>query len=259
MSKEIKGIVKLTEYDSNYYFIEGTCTHVPKTAVELISDPVNHVQPEPKYNVGLSNLTVTGGKDGPLDYFKIVASPKLIARAGQWVKPISFGDVSTTAFTINKPYELLHDLHENGTFWAIDDKGGKNGYGLMSGATFEICPAPVQRKSIGVYNGTEIYEDTKAWFVGLHELKIYRADLSLKDACSGGGSSKDSDSYSKVYLSPKEADERLKSEVKKVAQERNFTAQEVQNWQNDIDLSETFMDYAIELVEKEMGITYLEE
>ena len=108
-----------------------------------------------------------------------------------------------------------------------------------------------ERKQIGTYEGVEIYEDTKAWFVDIKHLRVVDiGGVKLEHWY------RESIFCSKVYLTAKEANQRLKEEVVKVAMNRTFTFEEykwfVDNFANPLK-------YAIELVEKERGVVYLSE
>ena len=109
-----------------------------------------------------------------------------------------------------------------------------------------------ERKQIGTYEGVEIYEDTKAWFVYIINLEIKHPEGFDFETWLEDGPYKES----KVYLTAKEANQRLKEEVVKVAMNRTFTFEEykwfVDNFANPLK-------YAIELVEKERGVVYLSE
>ena len=108
---------------------------------------------------------------------------------------------------------------------------------------------PVERKLIGTYEGFLIYEDTKAWFVDILNLKIKHPDgfeletWPIED---------DTNDESKVYITEKEANARLKEEVIKAANNRKYTLSEMKA----IHYSELL---AIQLVEKERGVVYLNE
>ena len=108
-----------------------------------------------------------------------------------------------------------------------------------------------ERKQIGTYEGVEIYEDTKAWFVDIKHLRVVDiGGVKLEHWY------RESIFCSKVYLTAKEANQRLKEEVTKAAKNRTFTFEEykwfVDNFANPLK-------YAIELVEKERGVVYLNE
>jgi len=125
-----------------------------------------------------------------------------------------------------------------------------------------VQPAPVQRKSIGVYEGIEVFDGDIGYLITYSDMKINTyvfRDLSLKVNKLG-----DSEFSSKVYLSPKEANQILKSEVEKVAKERTFNFNETIEVTNRYLRSNRFnsdilIDYAIELVEKEFNVKYLQD
>jgi len=115
--------------------------------------------------------------------------------------------------------------------------------------------APVQRKSLGSYQGVEIFEGDTVYFIDLETLEIE----SEKIREIGNWLNKDDSDISKMYLSPKEANQRLKEEVKKVAKERKFTLKELEDYDNDWFMMKNPLSHAIELVEKEFNVKYLEE
>jgi hypothetical protein len=185
------------------------------------------------------------------------ATPKLIARVGEWIKIVSV-DFSMSSHTLNKPYQLRSDLYEKGDFQTVldDDGNTDNGYSPVPWSMkFEVCPAPVQRKSIGVYENTEIFHDTPAWDIDIMKLEI----RPVGERVTIEGWNFSSPNFSKAYLSPKEANQRLKSEVEKKTLERKFTIEEIKPYFTGHYKVCSFEDYAIELVEKEFNIKYLEE
>lgn len=107
------------------------------------------------------------------------------------------------------------------------------------------------RKSLGMYQGVEIYEETCAWFIIKDNLSICK--MHGKN-CVETEWHTETERYSKVYLTPKEANARLKEEVEKKAMDcRKISFNDV------CRLNGNVWDYAIELIEKEYGVTYLVE
>ena len=108
-----------------------------------------------------------------------------------------------------------------------------------------------ERKQIGTYEGVEIYEDTKAWFVDIKHLRVVDiGGVKLEHWY------RESIFCSKVYLSAKEANARLRKEVGKVAKNRKFTLEELKHFDKH---EYTAIGFTIELVEKEHNVVYLNE
>jgi len=252
MSKEITVQIKVEDYNEEFYIHNGyNKCFILKDDCTVVSATVDHVQPEPNDD----DLKFCAH---PLEKFN--AFPKLIAKAGEWVKIVSMGKITEDlkSFMENKPYKLREDFYEDGIFRVeLDNEGIKNGlYTRGQNVKFEVCPAPIQRKSLGFYEGVEIFEDTKAWFVSIKELKIIEAKYSLSDA---NNYSKDNECYSKLYLSPKEANQRLKEEVAKKAMEVKFSISDFEKWNSQEKGLCNELDYAISLVEKEFNVKYLQD
>lgn len=263
--KDITVQIKVHEHDENYFLLKGNHAFhlINRSDCTVIADPVDSVQPAPSFHVDLSNMKVSGGENESLDYLylKSNASPKLIAKAGEWVKIVG-SDFELQDFTLNKPYQLKEDLFDrgyykdnNGHFRVIaDDNGIENGYSesfAHRSLKFEVCPAPVQRKSLGFYEGTEIFDDTKAWFINYESLKI----VEMKDIVTIENFTSELFGCSKVYLDPKEVNARLKKEVEKKAMDYKFSISEcVEATQHSTPFA-----YAIQQLEKEFGVTYLTE
>lgn len=112
-------------------------------------------------------------------------------------------------------------------------------------------PVP-PRKLLGTYEGKEVYEDTKAWFVNLDLLKIEM----LKDIKSIENFSIDGAlGTSKVYLTPEEANARLKEEIEKKAMDYKVSISQRELSQKN----KSIWAIAVEQVEKEFGVTYLNQ
>ena len=186
--------------------------------------------------------------------------PKIIAKAGEWVKIVEWGTCyhHENQFSLNKPYRLSGDLYDGSEFYIFqDNKGDINGYSAATARTmkFEHCSAPEpQRKSLGMYDGVELFDNTDAWFVDLKELKIVRFD-HMKHYLAVAGSESDLYDYSKMYLIPKEANARLKEIVREKANDYPVSIT-VKQWLSN---RKHFIDYAIEAFEKDHNITYLPE
>lgn len=189
------------------------------------------------------------------------ASPKLIAKAGEWVKPIDLANYKGDSIIKDKPYELKYDYFEGGNLTLCKNENGSTNIWYASslypnGVKFEVCHAPVQRKSLGFYEGTEIFPETKAWYINLRTLEIVDIDCTMtineyivRDWPGYDGFS------SKVYLDPKEANARLKKEVEKKAKDYKLSISEcVEATQHSTPLA-----YAIQQVEQQYGVTYLTE
>lgn len=261
MSKKIVQI-EVVDYDEKFYRMVGFYpSFISKKDCTTISDPVDHVQTEPKINIDFNPVKENNWiKDLKLPHIEnpeLNAFPKLIAKKGECVKIVDLGKNAKTvdSFSQGKIYKLREDFIEGQVFRVfLDDTGQQNGlYTKDSNMKFEVCPAPVQRKSLGFYEGVEIFPETKAWDVNLKTLSIHKAT----PLTSFEYWEHDFDGLSKVYLSPKEADQRLKEEVEKVAMEKGLTWQQLLDWYNTSMLD--VFAFAIELVEKEFGVTYLKE
>jgi len=110
-------------------------------------------------------------------------------------------------------------------------------------------PKLIANQPIGVYEGVEIFKDTKAWFVYLKELKIVKFD-HMKHSLAAALYK-----YSKMYLTPKGANARLRSEIAKKAMDYPITI--TSNEYNNGDV--TLHGRAMKAIEKEYNITYLPE
>lgn len=117
----------------------------------------------------------------------------------------------------------------------------------------EVNTPKPQRKSLCMYEGVEVFDNTNAWFVDLKEFNIVKFD-HMKHSIEVAGLECHLYDYSKMYLTPKEANARLKEEVEKKAMDcRKISFNDV------CRLNGNVWDYAIELIEKEYGVTYLPE
>ena len=213
----MKAEVKVIELADKYYQIEGTDCIFPKEKA----------------------LSVT-----------VEIDPVLIAKAGEWVKIGDFGVNIFKRFTSGKPYILSRDLYTNSACLMVkfDDEGeiaGPNSFNIPTNMKFEKCSEPEpQRKSLGIYEGVEIYEETRSWFVDLETLEIRAPEgFDLENWVEDNINNE-----SKVYLTPKEANARLKEEVIKKAIDYPFTLAELEKY-----------DFAIEAFEKDHNITYIPE
>ena len=155
--------------------------------------------------------------------------------------------------TVIKTVEYVQELEQQ----IKDLQAQLNTYEIEESVTMKHVQPEPQRKSLGIYEGVEIYEETDAWFVDLKELKIVKFD-HMKHSIAVAGSEGDLYDYSKMYLIPKEVNARQKEEVTKKAKKRTFTFPELE-YQYDNWLTSDAIDYAIELIEKEYNIIYLPE
>ena len=123
---------------------------------------------------------------------------------------------------------------------------------FISNDNWTHCSEPEpQRKSLGMYDGVEIYEDTKAWFVDLKTLEINAPEgFELENWVEDNINNE-----SKVYLTPKEANARLKEIVREKAKDYPVSITVTQWFSNN----KQFIHYAIEAFEKDHNITYLPE
>lgn len=257
MSKEITVQIRVVEYtgDDRYYMLDNSML-IPKKFCTVVSPSTDSEEKVEHKHANWREHLNSIPSPSPSH------SPKLIARAGEHVKIVGAETVdniifNNSEFSFNKPYELRYDLTDSSGFGVVkDDSGYLNGIRRWAiqkdGIVFERCEPIPERKIIGTYEGNEIYECTKAWFVNLEKLRIEQMTDIIEDFDMLGF---EDSTMSKSYLSPKEANERLKSEVEKVAKERKLSISEcIEATQNSTPLA-----FAIELVEKEKGVKYLEE
>lgn len=208
---------------------------------------MKHVQPE-----------VLGDIKGLHDILQSMDTPepKLIAKKGEFVKLVS--STCENLIIYNTPYELMADYFENGSVPLGMNGWYSSDYIKNHNMKFEKCSAPApQRRPLGMYDGLETCNYTKAWFVDFNTLKIMEGSLSKGSYINVAD--KDGVYYSRFYLTPKEANARLKEEVTKKAKQRTFTFDELEIYNNKWMECITPLGYAIELIEKEYGVTYLPE
>ena len=113
--------------------------------------------------------------------------------------------------------------------------------------------APVQRKSLGVIDGKDVFEGDTIWWIDTDTLIIIPVKVDKDTSFVNADNEKEG--YTKCYLSPKEADQRLKEEVEKVAKYHPVTC----TWNQILGRCRGFHDLAIEAVEKEFNVKYLED
>lgn len=112
----------------------------------------------------------------------------------------------------------------------------------------------IVRKSLGFYEGVEVFEDTKSWHINLKTLEIKESignDVALMEAIF--------DDSSKDYLTPAAANARLREEVEKKARHVKFSIEEYEAWDMKRFNYHSPHEYAIFLVEKEYNVQYLTE
>ena len=112
-----------------------------------------------------------------------------------------------------------------------------------------VQPEP-QRKSLGMYDGVEVFEGDITYHIIFKILKILKVKSSSETVFG------ETECGSKSYLTPKEVNARLKEEVTKKAKKRTFTFAELE-YQYDNWLELSVLEYAIELIEKEYNVQYL--
>ena len=130
-----------------------------------------------------------------------------------------------------------------------------NTYEIEDSVTMKHVQHEPQRNSLCIYDGVEIFEETDAWFVDIKNLIITVA--AGFDIDSWGESLEINES--KVYLTPKEVNARLKQEVIKKAKERTFTLAELEKYDNDWFMMKKPIDFAIEAIEKKFNVKYIED
>ena len=149
--------------------------------------------------------------------------------------------------TVIETVEHVQELNQQ-----IKDLQAKlNTYEIEESMTMKYVQPEPQRKSLGMYEGVEIYEETDAWFVDIKNLIITVA--AGFDIDSWGEALEINES--KVYLTPKEVNARLKEEVTKKAKDYPVSIT-VKQWFSN---SKHLIHYAIEAFEKDHNITYLPE
>jgi len=124
-----------------------------------------------------------------------------------------------------------------------------NTYEIEESVTMKHVQPEPQRKSLGIYDGVEIFEETDAWFVDIKNLII---TVAAGFDIDSWGEALEINEY-KVYLTPKEVNARLKEEVIKKAIDYPFTIT-THKYNTGHRL---FIDYAIEAFEKEYNVQYL--
>lgn len=244
-TNEVTVQIKVEEHDENYYLLKGDyafnlinkkdCTVV--TPVEQQEGEVKGFLLPEKWCVYGSTESVVkyANINGAMPPYHTSKSAGLYYHFPAYV--IDYDKYTTSSYILEGYTEITHDQ-------------------FMKYA-FEPCspPAPV-REPIGFYEGVEVFEDTKAWFVDFGKMAIIRDDLSLRGAANGGIASKENDSFSKVYLTPEAVNARLKQIVKEKAKDIQFSLNEYSEWRHK-NQSVSYIDFAIEKVEKEFNVTYL--
>jgi len=112
----------------------------------------------------------------------------------------------------------------------------------------ELTPEP-QRKSLGIYEGVEIFEGDITYYIMFKTLKILKVKSSSKTVFG------ETECGSKSYLTPKEANARLKEIVREKAEDYPVSITVKQWFSNNKQL----IHYSIEAFEKDHNIIYLPE
>lgn len=224
----MKAEVKVIELADKYYQIEGTDCIFPKEKALSVTVEIEHKG----YCI---KRTLSSRENADLNIWANKKNGNTI--------PYYKGSGGYLHYSSGSAFILPIKLNGFAELNTVKDFFEKTGY----------IPEP-QRKSLGMYDGVEIYEETDAWFVDLKELKIVKFDY-MKHSLAVAGSEGDKYDYSKMYLTPKEANARLKGIVTDKAIDYPFTiTTRKYNTEHKI-----FIDYAIEAFEKDHNITYLPE
>lgn len=264
MSKDIIVQIKVKEAIDNqmaYIIPDYPWILIPKSTCTVI-ETVERVQELEQQIKDLQAKLNTYEIEESITMKYVQPEPFIIAKSGEWVKIVDMGSATLSKikpeFTIGKPYELNEDLFINGHFEVKkDDDEEQNGFSVEISRTmkFEKCSAhEPQRKSLGMHEGAEVFDNTDAWFVDLKELEIVKFD-HIKHSIEVAGLEGDLYDYSKLYLTPKEANARLKEIVREKANDYPVLITVKQLFSNN----KQFILYAIEAFEKDHNITYLPE
>ena len=227
MSKDITVQITVQEYGPELYKINETGSFIRKELCTVI-EIVKHVQPKCSY---LGNFAKIGEEWIPKvnvpnkENFEVPANKRC---SGWGYLKGNVGDIVRYYDVVSYEKALLEYRNT-------------------------LVPEP-QRKSIGMYDGVEIYEDTKAWFVDLGSFRIIERFLPISTCISY--SEDNGIYYSRFYLTPKEANARLKEEILKKAKKKTFTFAELEGFDK---YDHTPIGYAIQLIEKEFNVIYLPE
>jgi len=278
--EEITVQIKVTEYDEDYYqydsMPQGGKILIPKSVCaivhqegesqpkgwcikrvinpEVLNKYMNSLDIELKYYqnwgyvvsdttnfLGMVHFEIPEGfieVSTVEDFFEKVgynASPKLIAKSGE-----------------PKPEDFEISPNCKCTDWAYLNDNEGNAVGYYDSIAYEKALSDfykLERKPIGVIDGKDVFEGDKVYHIEFKKLKIWHNEAYV------GFPLEECEQYSKSYLSPKEANQRLKSEVEKVAETYPVTITSKAYRNSTLGI----IDYAIELVEKEKGIIYLPE
>ena len=151
--------------------------------------------------------------------------------------------------TVIKTVEHVQELEQQ-----IKDLQAKlNTYEIEESVTMKHVQPEPQRKSLGIYQGVEIFENTKSWFVVKDKLIIIEHQLSKSSNIRGAF--EECVYYTKCYLTPKEANARLKEIVREKAEDYPVSITVKQWFSNNKQL----IHYAIEAFEKKFNVKYIED
>ncbi len=179
-------------------------------------------------------------------------TPKLIARAGEWVKAIDIGKSKSDSISVNGAYQLHTDLYDDGCFSIKKNNKGVGHLGISTSVKFEPCPAP--RTPIGEIDGVKVYEDTVSWYIDLIGLEVYECkypQYNIHDLKMEGNG------YTKNMFTPEAVNARLKEIVIEKSKYVKLSIDEYADWYNVQLEPNSVYEYAIHLIEKEFNVTYL--
>jgi hypothetical protein len=238
MNPRYKYKVKESKKQPDSYKLIGQPLWIFKEDCTVISETVDHVQPEPKgwcIKRTLDNAEVLN------KWMNSIDENLAYCQDFGYVISDTSDILSIVMLSIPEGYTEV---------FTVEDFFSKVGY-----------VAPIQRNSLYKHEGKDIYEGDVLYMVNIVNLKIEQLksahNLNFSELFKEGKD--DWQDYSRCYLSPKEANQRLKEEVEKVSKERKFTIEEIKPYFTGYYKVCSFETYAIELVEKEFNVKYLEE
>jgi len=246
MSKDIT--VQITVQDHNKDFYTYGNLLIYKTDCTVI-ETVKHVQelerPEPRLCDRLNPLT------GTKDYINNIPIPE-IKTFRHHIEPIKQemkrpdGMYFMNSNAANKYATLLNTFIDYQEQQIKDLQSKLNSYEIEESVTMKHVQPEPQRKSLGMYEGVEIFESDTVYYLDLMDFVIHKT-TAIKVKLNF-----ESKYISKVYLTPKEANARQKEEVEKMAMDYKKISF------NDVcRLNGNVWDYAIEAFEKDHNISYL--
>lgn len=148
---------------------------------------------------------------------------------------------------LNEPVLLHQYLYSNSKKIYIESRHGIQHNESDLGATkFEPCPDP--RTPIGEIDGKPVYEGDTTYHIVFEDLEIRTSIIDSRSLFE------EDEDTSRSYLTPEAVNARLREIVEQKAKDKTFTLVELKEFDK---YEYTAIGYAIELIEKEYQVKYL--